>query len=239
MKGNFYGVGIGPGDPRMITLKAADILKHADAVAVPKTGEGKDSLALSIAENVIDKDKEILDLIFPMTNNGELLQKSRKIAENKITKELDRGKNVALITLGDPTIYSTCMYIYEAMEARGYNCELVAGITSFCASAARAGISLSEGKQSFAVIPSVADMERLGEMLLKFDTIIIMKCSLRFEELKKKLKDENLFDKVVLVEKCGLFGEKVIYDLDSLSAGELSYFSTIIIKNKATGRSTI
>jgi len=230
MAGKLYGVGIGPGDPELITIKAKRVLKESDVVAVPKAEEGKPSLALAIAKEAMGEGKELLELIFPMCYDGNTLKKSRSAAILKIRDRLDCGKNVAFATLGDPTVYSTYMYIHKLLRADGYDAEIIPGITSFCASAAKAGISLGENREAIAIVPSAYECENLENILRSFDSIVLMKVSKNIPKLKKLLDKEGLYGKAVLVSRCGLDNELILRDLDLLKRERVSYFSTIIIK---------
>ncbi len=230
MKGKFYGIGVGPGDPELMTLKAVKTLERCACIAVPKTMEEKESLALSIARQVITEEKEILDLVFPMTHNKEKLDQSWAAAAEKITGCLDQGKNVALITLGDPSVYSTCMYVLKKLQEMEYEVEMIPGITSFCASAARAGISLAENRETLAVIPSAYDFTALDQVLDTFDNVVMMKVSAKLQQVKEKLYEKGLDKQVVTVSRCGLEGEKIHYGLDGMEEESVSYFTTMIVK---------
>lgn len=230
MKGKLYGVGIGPGDPELITIKAKRILEEADFIAIPKTSSNKPSLALSIAQHVMGTPKGILELVFPMSYDEKLLDNSWSIAVGQIREKLDDGRTVAFITLGDPTVYSTYIYIHKALKHEGYETEIIPGITSFCASAARIGVSLGENKESIAVVPSAYECDNLDEILGSFDNVVLMKVSRNFTKLKERLQSRGLVDKAVLVSKCGLVDERIEFDMDMVDSEKLSYFTTMIIK---------
>ena len=230
MKGKLYGVGIGPGDPELITLKAKRILEQADYIAIPKTSENRKSQALSIVSGIMDIGKEIIELVFPMSYDGSILEKGWRDAVAGVAEKLDAGRSVAFITLGDPTVYSTYIYIHKALKGLGYDVEIVPGVTSFCASAARAGISLAENRETIAVIPSAYECENLDEVLEDFDNVVLMKVSRNFSELKQRLAEKGLLENAVIVSKCGFEDELVEYDLDKVCEERLSYFSTIIVK---------
>lgn len=230
MAGKLYGIGVGPGDPELITLKAKRILEQVDYIAIPKTGADKRSLALSIAEGVIEKDKKILELEFPMSYNEKTLFDSWKISIIQLKEKLDEGCDVAFITLGDPTVYSTYIYTHKTLKQEGYYTEIVPGVTSFCASAARAGISLGENKENIAIVPSAYECDNLNEIFDTFDNIVLMKISKNLPQLKEELKGKGLLDKAVLVSKCGMEDEVIEFDIDAVDSGKLSYFTTMIIK---------
>lgn len=235
MAGKLYGVGVGPGDPELITLKAKRILEEADCIAIPKTSADKESLALSIVGGMLGDEKEIIELLFPMSFDEKLLESSWNKAIAEIRDKLDAGRNVAFITLGDPTVYSTYMYIHKVLRQQGYETEVIPGITSFCASAARIGISLGENRETIAVVPSAYECENLDDIIDKFDNVVLMKISRRFAKLKEKLKEKGLDDKAVLVSRCGLEGEMVEFDLEKVEEDALSYFTTMIIKKNGVG----
>jgi len=230
MRGKLYGVGVGPGDPELITLKAKRVLEEVGCLAVPKTSSEKESLALSIVRGISGTEKELVALLFPMSFDEKLLEKSWGRAVEEVMGRLEAGKDVAFITLGDPTVYSTYMYIHRALKRQGYDTEIVPGITSFCASSAKVGISLAENRETLAVVPSAYDCENLDEILDRFDNVVLMKISRKFAELKKKLIDKGLGGKAVLVSRCGLDGEMIEFYLEAVDEKVLSYFSTMIIK---------
>ncbi|MDP4182612.1 MAG: precorrin-2 C(20)-methyltransferase [Bacillota bacterium] len=230
MKGKLYGVGVGPGDPELITLKAKRVLDGADYVAVPKTTRDKSSQALTIAKGIIKENKEIIELIFPMSFDERILDESWNKAVSEVVQKLDKGKDVAFITLGDPTIYSTYIYLHKAVKGMGYQTEIIPGVTSFCASAARAGVSLGENRETIAVVPSAYECVELDSILDNFDNIALMKISRNLGKLKQKLAEKGLLNNAVIVSKCGLEDERIYSDINAMEEEGLSYFSTMIIK---------
>lgn len=232
MKGTLFGVGVGPGDPELMTLKAHRILSEAHIVAVPKTAWDKDSLALSIARQAVGPDKEILELLFPMTHNQEQLQESWDQAALTLSTYLDQGKTVAFITLGDPSLYSTYLYLHHRAREKGYHTEIIPGVPSFCAAAGALGLGLAENRESVAVVPSVDEWDHLKEVLAKFDTIVLMKVAKNLPRLKVLLQEQGLLDKSVLVSRCGMAEEAFVYHWGDLAdqGTKVSYFSTMIVK---------
>lgn len=230
MKGKLYGIGIGPGDPELITIKAKRILNQADLIAIPKTASEKASQALTIAEGVLESEKEILELLFPMSFDEKVLEESWRVAINQVREKLESGKSIAFITLGDPTVYSTYMYLHKVLKHEGYETEIIPGITSFCASAARAGVSIGENKETIAIVPSAYECEKLDSILDSFDNIVLMKVSKNMDKLKEKLRAKDMLDKTVLVSKCGMEDELIEFDINKLDGNKLSYFTTMIIK---------
>ncbi len=223
----FYSVGVGAGDGSYITLGALRALESADIIAVPVKKSGEKSTALEIVSKEFDTDKkEILELEFPMRADSETRQISRNKAAEKIISALDNGKNIAMITLGDVSVYSTCSYVHRAVKDAGYEIEIVPGITSFCAAADKAQISLCEGEESVAIIPSVksANLERYID---DFDTIIIMKAGNDTDEIYDILERHGLENKAIVSSCIGMENELI----EPVKKGrEYGYFTTVIVK---------
>jgi len=230
LKGKLYGVGVGPGDPELITIKAKRIMESAQCIAVPKTSEGKESLALSIARDTVRMNGEIMELVFPMTPDAAILAASWDNAANAICRKLDGGLDVAFLTLGDPTVYSTYAYIHNAVEKMGYEALIIPGIPSFCACAARAGVSLGENNEKIAVIPYAYEPDVLSEVMEKFDSVVLMKVSGNLEKVREILAVKWPGAEIALVSRCGLPGERIYRSLGQVGDGETGYFSTMIIK---------
>ena len=141
--GTLYGVGIGPGDPKLMTFRAAELIRDNEIIALP--GEkAEETVAYQIAVQTVEelKQKTFLELPMPMTKDRELLEKSHEEAADRVEECLQKGQNVVFLTLGDPTVYSTYLYVHKRIAQRGYRTELTSGITSFCAVAAKLNIGL-------------------------------------------------------------------------------------------------
>ena len=152
-KGVFYMTGVGPGDPELITKKAIRILEHCSVIAAPQ--KGARSLALTIAGEAADlSGKEILPLTFPMTEDPKILAQNYRDIADQIRIFLNQGRDVAMVILGDVSIYSTGTYIYRLLKNEGYEAVMVPGVPSFCAVAAALGTSLTEGSRPMHVIPA-------------------------------------------------------------------------------------
>lgn len=243
MKGKLFGVGIGPGDPKLLTLKAVEKLIEAQCIIVPKSCEDKESLALSIISDVIgnrQKDiyterlnKEVLELVFPMSRNNETLENAWQNAAEVIKSKLDEGIDVAFATLGDPSVYSTYMYIHKKIANDGYEVHIIPGVSSFCACCAAAGISLAEKNEKIAIIP-LHDFDNESDcidiIIDKFENIVFMKAGKSISKISDKLKAKNLFDKAVIIDRCGMTQESLHYDLQAAANNYFSYFSTMIVK---------
>ena len=148
MRGKIYGIGVGPGDPELMTLKAVRLIREADVIAIP--GKDRESCtAYQIASGAVPeiKDKEIIPAVFPMTKNETVLRESHEAAVQSFTALMDQGKTIAFLTLGDVTIYSTYGYVHQKLLSLGYESILVNGVPSFCAAAAKLGISLGKRRR--------------------------------------------------------------------------------------------
>jgi precorrin-2/cobalt-factor-2 C20-methyltransferase len=226
LKGSLYGVGVGPGDPELLTLKAVKIINNSKVIAVPDSG-GETSTALEIASAAADlAGKELLRLRMPMTKDARALSACHDAAAREVILKLDNGNDVAFLTLGDPTVYSTYMYIHRRVEEAGYETHITAGVPSFCAAAARLNASLCEGPQALHIIPAAYDDESWPMLT---GTKVLMKPGKEFAAVREQLKKHGLLDKAVMVERCGMEGERVYKNLsDTNEIG--SYYSIIIVK---------
>ncbi|MBI5048415.1 MAG: precorrin-2 C(20)-methyltransferase [Deltaproteobacteria bacterium] len=231
--GILYGVGVGPGDPELLTLKAVRALKAADVIAIPKSKEESDSIAISIVKGIVDlSNKETVELIFPMTKDKEILRRARGDAAAAIADRLKAGKNVACITLGDPMFYSTFSYLVPLVREKlpKAEIEIIPGISSVMASAAAAVIPLAEADERLAVIPATYETEKLRNVLNDFDTIVLMKVNKIFDKVLSLLSESGLKNRAVFVERCGGDKERVVRNLESLRGERLDYLSMVIVK---------
>lgn len=224
-KGKLYGVGIGPGDKELITLKAVNIIKNADVIALPDSLSGKNRAYEIIKEYI--SGKEIIYLPMPMTKDKEHLKVSHESGAELIIRYLDKGKNTAFATLGDPSVYSTYMYVHRIVESKGYTVEMVPGVTSFCASAARLNMSLCDGDEPLIIIP--ANYKDNKGLLQLYGNKVLMKSGKKIAKVKKEIDECGLTSKTYMVENCGMEEEKIYNDFSKIS-DESSYFSLIIVK---------
>lgn len=226
MKGILYGVGVGPGDPELMTLKAVRVIKECEYIAVP--AEDKNTcLAYEIASGAVDlTNKPCLEIPMPMTKDAQKLKKYHTDGANKIAEYLKQGKNIAFLTLGDPTIYATYSYLHKKIQAMGYETQIISGIPSFCAAAARLNIPLSEQAQALHIIPASYQPK---EALKLSGTKVFMKIGSKMEWLKEQLSRTD--ECVYMVENCGMEKERVSYLAEELDSAA-GYYSIVIVKNK-------
>ncbi len=233
--GKLYVVGVGPGDPELLTVKGMRILNGISCICVPKGREEGSSLALSIVSRIVDiGDKEIIEAHFPMKktkgHDDELDSKWHKTVE-EVSGRLNMGTDVAFITIGDPTIYSTFFYLYDRLIGinPGLEIEIVPGVSSINASASRARISLGLADEKIAVLPATY-VENLREVLAKFDTIVLMKVHRVFGKMLEVLDDMNLTSNAVFVSRAGMEDERIVRDVRSLRDEDINYFSMVIVR---------
>ena len=226
-KGTLYGVSLGPGDPELITVKAINVIEKSKYIATPETGTS-DSLALSIASKAVDlSDKEVMGLSFPMTKDKDVLARCHNDAADAIVDVLDSGNDVAMLNLGDITVYSTFAYVMNILLERDYDVELIPGVTSFCASASELKISLTTMNDPLHIIPATG--VDLKEALALPGTKVLMKIGRSMPKLINVLDELGLEDNVYAVENCGLENEKVYKGLDEFN-GDMGYFTIVVVK---------
>ena len=223
-RGKLYGVGVGPGDPELVTKKAERILREADIVAVPDKGVGEKT-ALNIVCDIV-AGKELLYCPTPMVRDRTVLESCYEQIAGEICARLDEGKNVAFITLGDPTVYSTYIYVHKKVLARGYAAELIPGVPSFCAVAARLNTSLCEGAERLLIVPASHDA---ADCLDIRANKVFMKAGKAIGELREQLAERDMLDGAALVANCGMEGELVCPHFADMTDGT-GYFSIVLVK---------
>jgi len=217
-----YGIGVGPGDKELLTLKAVRIIGSVPVVVAPSGMSGGRSIALEIAQDYISRDAEVIVKHFPMGTDDQ----EGKIYEafQSIEEKLKAGKDVAFLTIGDPFVYSTYIYLLKYIEEKGYQAETVPGITSFCASASIAGQPLVIGDAGLLIVP--------GDMVHTIDKekyVVVMKVYKREEEILNTLEEKGF--KYVYVKKAGRQGQEVLRDRASIIKNR-EYMSLIIANKK-------
>ena len=227
MKGIAYGVGVGPGDPELITVKALRLIREAEVIAVPGR-KAEESVAYRIADAAAGglEDKELVAVYMPMVNDREVIEEEHQKAASRLEEYLDMGKNAVFLTEGDPSVYSTFGYLRKILEEDGYTVETVPGVTSFCAAAARLGIPLAEWDEPLHILPAA---HRTQTPIDQPGTYVLMKTGRHMAEVRELLKDSGR--DASAVENCGMEDEKVYRSADEIpdAAG---YFSLIIAKEK-------
>lgn len=227
MTGKLYGIGVGPGDPELLTLKAVRLIKECDVIAVPGK-QKEETVAYKIVKQAVPEiaEKECLEVDMPMTKDKEKLAQSHKAAFEKVSQVLDAGKNIAFLTLGDPCVYSTYIYIHQRIQQAGYETEIVSGIPSFCAVSARLNQGLVERSEMLHVIPSSYGIE---EGMKLSGTRVLMKAGKKMGQVKEELKKMNV--QASMIENCGMENEKIYHSMEEIPE-EAGYYSLIIVKEQ-------
>ena len=225
MKGIVYGIGVGPGDPRDITLKALDTIKESDVIILPSAPK-EECHAYRIVKQIYPKLdlKEVLCLPFLMVKDKDLLEQSHDAIYQQIANMLEEGKQVGFLTIGDPTIYATYSYIHKRVLQNGGQAQLISGIPSFCAVAAALGISLGEQQEEIHIIPSSYPIEHTIDWK---GTKIYMKSGKKMSELKQLLWNHPRKQQVYAVSNCGMPEEHIMHGVEELN--ENSPYLTVVI----------
>ncbi len=224
-RGKLYGVSVGPGDPSLMTLKAVSCIQQCEVLAVPRTSDGN-SLALKIAKGTVDtSEKHIEYLNLLMTRDLAELDKSYQAAAERIEAHLEAGRDVAVLSLGDASLFSSYSYICRILIERGWDAETIPGVTSFSACAALLNRSLTEKNMPLHIFP--ASMPDLSSALSLPGGKVVMKSGRALSEVKRLLSEQGLAERSALVTDCGLPTQRAFSDIDE--AGDESYFTTILI----------
>lgn len=227
MTGKLYGVGTGPGDPELLTIKAVKIIHACEVIAVPgKVPQAAVAYRIACSACPEIKNKETLGIPMPMTKDEAELEKSHEAGARTLENVLRKGKSVAFLTLGDPCVYSTYLYLHERILEKGIEAELVSGVPSFCAASARANLGLGRKAEQIHVIPASYQIEEALELP---GTKILMKAGKQLGKVKEQLKDRDA--QVIMVENCGMPEERIYYGIQEIPdcAG---YYTTLFVKGE-------
>ncbi|MCC7561776.1 MAG: precorrin-2 C(20)-methyltransferase [Methanobrevibacter arboriphilus] len=244
-KGKLFGIGIGPGDYELLTIKALKVLKNVPIICSPRSAPKKESIALSIINPIIKKREngkseynyeddnlknqtsslKILEPVFPMTEDKKTLEKHWDEASELISKYLNKGLDVAFITLGDPSIYSTFSYVQKRLE-KSFKIEVIPGINSFTACASSIGKPLVEKDEILIIIPKIDD--RIEKLLKEGDSFVLMKTSRNTEELENIIYEQRGEKEITSVQNCTMENEKIIEGFPK----NKPYLTTTILKLK-------
>lgn len=229
MTGTLHGVGLGPGDPDLITLKAARLIVAARVIAYPAL-PGTDSLARRIAAGLIPEDTAELVIEIPMTQSRAPAQAAYDQGAARIAEALDAGHDVVMLCEGDPLFYGSFMYIHARLSPR-YKVEVVPGVTSVSAASARAGLPLAARSEVTAVIPAPLDNETLRDRMETADSFAILKLGRHIGRVRKLLDDLGLTDRARYVERATLADERILPLTDAPDPAP--YFSLILVTKGA------
>ena len=230
MRGTFYGIGVGPGDPELLTVKAIKAIEAADVLIAPKTEKKDGSVALKIARPYLKDGVEIVYQVFPMVKDFAKNPEAWEENKAEILALLNAGKNVAFLTLGDPMFYSTYIYVFRLMEQENVEIVTIPGVPAFAAIGSRLNRPIVEGDDILAIIPGTADRADIEKILSAVQSAVVMKVYRNAPEIVDLLAENHMAEDAVLVSRAGLDDEKIIRDIGAQRGEPLNYLSTILAR---------
>jgi precorrin-2/cobalt-factor-2 C20-methyltransferase len=227
-----YGIGVGPGDPDLITVKAVKVLGQVDRVFAAASTKNDHSLALGIARPHIPEATPVELLHFPMTRERAETRRAWETNARRIVAELDAGRQAAFLTLGDSLTYSTFGYLMTYVKAAAPHVPIltVPGITSYQAAASRLNTTLVEGEGSLMVVSGAMGGDRLRSLPDKPDTVVFLKAYRNLEDICAALKESGQYSYCAAVKNCGHPGEEILTNLDALCRQKPDYWTLLIAK---------
>lgn len=230
--GKLFGIGAGPGDSSLLTLKAVRILQDVSVVIVPRGDRGEKSQALRIVTPFLHNEQELREITLPMTREPDSLQEVWRKAAIDLIPVLDGGRDTAFVTLGDSTLYSTYFYLYDVLKQSRPDLEVetVPGISSFSAGAALLNRALAIGQESLAIVPATRGPDCIRLALTTFDNVVLLKVVPVMKEVLGLLAELGCLDDAAYVCRCGMPGQ---FFQDGLAADEElpgDYFSLILVR---------
>jgi precorrin-2/cobalt-factor-2 C20-methyltransferase len=231
--GRLYGVGVGPGDPELVTLKAHKVLSRVPVIFVPLKDRQSKSYAKSIVARLIkEPEQKVVELVFPMLRGKEQLEDYWQQAADTIWQHLEKGEDCAFVNVGDPLLYGTFIYILETVKKNHpeIEVEVIPGISSINAAAARAMFPLASDDERIAIISGNREERVIRETIANFETIVFMKMNTMFDKLLTILEDLDLTDKCVYVRRGTTQDEEIIRDISKLKGAKVDYFSLLILR---------
>ena len=226
VSGCLYSIGVGPGDPELMTLKAVHTISKCPVLVLPAESRQK-CVAYQIARQILPEidEKEAVCLVMPMTKDKEKLERNHEEGAVKVAQILEEGRDAAFLTIGDPTVYATSMYIHQRVAQMGYQTQIISGVPSFCAAAAKLGVSLGEKQEQIHVIPTSYDIEMAMQLSV---TKILMKAGKKLPIVKQCVKKHQGW--AAMVENCGMPDEHVWINPDSMP-DQPGYYTLVIAKD--------
>jgi precorrin-2/cobalt-factor-2 C20-methyltransferase len=231
--GRLYGVGVGPGDPELITLKAQRVLSQVPVIFVPLKDKKSKSYARAVINRLIkEPEQEVVELVFPMLRGREQLSDYWHQAADTIWRYLKKGEDCAFVNLGDPLLYGTFVHILETLQKSHPEIvvEVIPGISSINAAAARAIVPLASNDERIAIISGNREDRVIRETIESFDTVVFMKMNTVFDRLLAILEELDLTKKCVYVRRCTTQDEEIIRDISKLKGKKVDYFSLLILR---------
>jgi precorrin-2/cobalt-factor-2 C20-methyltransferase len=233
--GTLYGIGVGPGDPDLMTLKAAKLLGRVDRVFAAASTRNHHSLAMSIARPHIPATTPVELLHFPMTRDRSETRRAWEANAQRIVGELKAGRDAAFLTLGDSLTYSTFGYLMAHVKAAAPHVQVltVPGITSYQAAASRLNTTLVEGEGSLMVVSGAMGGDRLRSLADKPETVVFLKAYRNMKDICAALAESGEYPYCVAVKNCGHPSEEIVVDLEELCRQKPDYWTLVIAKKNA------
>lgn len=228
-----YAVGVGPGDPELLTRKAERILRQADVILAPVSTPGDASVAHETIREFVDESRqELIIHQFPMTSDRSRLVPAWEEAAALIAQRIGAGKDVAFITIGDPLLYSTFIYLLRIFRETypAVPVEIVPGISSINTAAAVAGVPLAEAEEKIVIIPATAGLQAIAEALQNFETVVLLKVKPLYADILELLKKTGRTKSALFVERVGSARQTVLTDIDAMAAHTPDYLSLMIVR---------
>lgn len=230
--GIFYGVGVGPGDPGLLTLKAVELLKKTRIIVAPKAARERESLALDVVREFLTPGCTVLQLYFPMSRDNSCLEQAWEEALGTVRVQLDKGEDVVFLTLGDPLMYSTCIYVLDRLKALGYTVRVIAGVPSFCAAAAAAVYPLAKGDERIALFSWNETEPPSPSLLAEFDSVVLLKVASGLPQAVTALRQAGMLEQSLLVSNCGRSAEEISSDLEGAARREAPPYLSLILARR-------
>ena len=230
--GCLYGVGVGPGDPELLTVKAQKLLQRVGAICFTQLDDGRESYALSVVRGFIDEAKtEFISITVP-SDDTPVSEQTWRDAAGLIVRRLREGQDVAFITEGDPMLYSEFSHLLGSVRNvfPELSIEVIPGVSSVMAAAASAGVPLVTHGQRLAILPAVYGIDDLREAITSYDTIVLMEVNRTLLEALANLEKLGLVGKAIYVRQATTQREEVVQNIEQLSEEDFDYFSVLIIK---------
>ncbi len=237
--GILCGVGVGPGEPELVTLKALRVLREADVIAVPSRSRHDPSFAWTIVRDHLaapPRPEQLrVPLVFPMSKDPAVLRPAWERALAELAPHLEARRYVAFITEGDPLLYSSFIYLAGEAAARwpGIRVEAVPGVSSVTAAAAACGLPLADGMERVAILPATYGTEDLAAVLRAFDTTVLVKVGSVMPQVTAVLEREGLLDRAVYLSRVGTPAERIVRDLRTIRNDRCDYFSIVFVAKRA------
>ena len=230
--GSFYGVGVGPGDPELLTIRAQRLMENVDVVCYTQLDNGAPSFALDVVEELLAPNAEMLPIVIP-SDDSQVSHDTWHVAAGRIGAKLREGLDVAFITEGDPMLYSEFPHLIDHVQAEqidGLNVEVIPGVPSVMAAAASSGVPLVNQGQRLAILPTVYGIDDLREAITNYDTIVLMEIDRNLMTALANLENLGLAGRAIYVRQASTASERVIDDISKLTSEDFDYFSLLIIK---------